>query len=61
MERRTFLGAVTGGLLGAPLTAEAQQAGKVARLGFLGTGGGANGEAFRQGCMISVTSRAATS
>ena len=29
MDRRTFLGALTGGLLAAPLAAEAQQAGKV--------------------------------
>ena len=33
MERRAFLGAVTGGLLAAPLTAEAQQATAVRRVG----------------------------
>ena len=36
MERRAFLGAVTGGLLAAPLAAEAQQAGRMYRVGFLG-------------------------
>src|SRR5262245_28583394 len=36
MDRRTFLGVVAGGLLGAPLVAEAQQAGKVFKLGLLG-------------------------
>jgi len=35
VERRAFLGAVTGGLLAAPLAAEGQQAGKVYRIGFL--------------------------
>ena len=35
MERRAFLGAVTGGLLAAPLAARAQQAGKVYRVGLL--------------------------
>jgi putative tryptophan/tyrosine transport system substrate-binding protein len=35
IDRRTFLGAVTGGLLAAPLAAEAQQAGKVYRIGVL--------------------------
>jgi len=35
VERRAFLGAVTGGLLAAPLAAEAQQAGKVYRIGWL--------------------------
>jgi len=33
VERRAFLGAVAGGLLAAPLAAEAQQAGKVFRIG----------------------------
>ena len=36
IDRRTFLGTVTGGLLAAPLVVEAQQAGKVYRIGFLG-------------------------
>src|ERR1700674_2419226 len=35
MDRRTFIGAVTGGLLAAPLAAVAQQRGKVARIGYL--------------------------
>jgi len=35
MNRRTFLGALTGGFLAAPLAAEAQQAGKVWRIGVL--------------------------
>jgi len=35
MERRTFLSTLTGGLLAAPLAAEAQQAAKVARIGYL--------------------------
>ncbi len=35
MERRAFLGAVTGSLLAAPLAAKAQQAGKVYTLGIL--------------------------
>ncbi len=38
MERRTFLGVVAGGLLAAPLAAEAQQAGKVARIAYLSSG-----------------------
>ena len=36
MERRVFLGALTGGLLAAPLAALAQQAPKVWRIGYLG-------------------------
>ena len=35
MERRTFLGVITGGLLAAPLAAGAQQRPKTARIGFL--------------------------
>jgi putative ABC transport system substrate-binding protein len=35
MDRRAFLGVIAGGLLAAPLTAEAQQAGKVWRIGLL--------------------------
>jgi putative ABC transport system substrate-binding protein len=53
MERRTFMAMLTGGLLAAPLVAEAQQAAKVARIGYLtGTNLAANPhlhEAFRQG------------
>jgi len=38
MDRRAFLGTLTGGLLAAPLIIEAQQAGRVARIGFLNNG-----------------------
>jgi putative ABC transport system substrate-binding protein len=55
MNRRTFLRTVGAGLLAAPLAAEAQQAGKVYRIGYL-AGGWASGtvdprplEAFRRG------------
>jgi putative ABC transport system substrate-binding protein len=37
MGRRTFLGTLTGGLLAAPLAGEAQQAGRVWRVGILAT------------------------
>ena len=36
MDRRAFIGTVAGGLLAAPLAAEAQQAGKLPTIGFLG-------------------------
>jgi putative ABC transport system substrate-binding protein len=36
MDRRAFIGTVAGSLLVAPLAAQAQQAGKVYRIGFLG-------------------------
>ena len=36
MDRRAFLGTLAGGLLAAPLVAEAQQAAKIARIGYLG-------------------------
>jgi putative tryptophan/tyrosine transport system substrate-binding protein len=51
IDRRTFLLATAGGLLAAPLAAEAQSAGKVARIGVLEYGGSVRGpahEAFRQ-------------
>jgi DNA-binding NarL/FixJ family response regulator len=35
IDRRTFLGVLTGGLLAAPLAAEGQQAGHVYRVGYL--------------------------
>jgi len=35
MDRRAFLGTLTGGLLATPLAVEAQQAAKVWRLGYL--------------------------
>jgi putative ABC transport system substrate-binding protein len=52
MERRTFMAILTGGLVAAPLAAEAQQAAKVARIGFLALNPAPNPhlqEAFRQG------------
>ena len=38
MDRRTFIGAVTGGLLAVPFVAKGQQAGKVAQVGYLSSG-----------------------
>ena len=38
MKRRTFLGTLAGGLLAAPLAVDAQQAGKVYRVGFIAFG-----------------------
>jgi hypothetical protein len=38
IDRRTFIGSVVGGFFVAPLAAEAQQAGKVYRIGLLGQG-----------------------
>jgi putative ABC transport system substrate-binding protein len=35
MDRRAFIGTLAGGLLAAPLAAEAQQAGKVYRVGWV--------------------------
>jgi putative ABC transport system substrate-binding protein len=52
MERRTFMVMLTGGTVIAPFAAEAQQADKVARIGYLATNLAANPhlhEAFRQG------------
>jgi putative ABC transport system substrate-binding protein len=53
MERRTFMTLVSGGLLAAPLAAEAQPAGRVYRVGVLlaapVSAVGANVQAFRQG------------
>src|SRR5437016_14569718 len=52
MERRTFMAMLTGGIVVASLSAEAQQATKIARIGFLSLNQGANAllhEAFRQG------------
>ncbi len=52
MDRRAFLSTIALGLLAAPLAAEAQQAAKVARIGFLAANLAANPhltEAFLQG------------
>jgi putative ABC transport system substrate-binding protein len=52
MERRTFIAMLTGGIVVAPFAAAAQQAAKIARIGFLGADLAANPpllEAFRQG------------
>ena len=55
MDRRAFLGTLTGGLLAAPLAVEAQPAGKVPRIGFLVASSASDSayarliEAFRQG------------
>jgi putative tryptophan/tyrosine transport system substrate-binding protein len=52
MDRRAFMVSITGSLLAAPLAAEAQEAAKVARIGYLSTNLAANPhiqEAFRQG------------
>jgi putative tryptophan/tyrosine transport system substrate-binding protein len=50
IDRRAFLGTLTGGLLAAPLVAEAQQPrGKSARIGLLGDVPPFLDEAFRQG------------
>ena len=48
MERRAFLSAVTGGLLAAPLAVEAQQAGKVHKVGLLSPPPGAYVAAFEE-------------
>jgi putative tryptophan/tyrosine transport system substrate-binding protein len=46
MDRRTFIGTLTGGLLAAPLAAEGQTPGKVARLGYLALGTATTNAAF---------------
>ena len=53
MERRAFIGTLTGGFLAAPLAADAQQTGKVPRIGFLSLTSPSDRplllDAFRQG------------
>jgi ABC-type uncharacterized transport system substrate-binding protein len=52
VDRRAFLGALTGGLVAAPLAAGAEQPGKVPRIGFLSAvtlGSSPVLDAFRQG------------
>jgi putative ABC transport system substrate-binding protein len=47
VDRRTFIGSLTGGLLAAPLAAEAQQAASLPRIGFLGTSSPSDPRAVR--------------
>jgi hypothetical protein len=64
MDRRRFLLTSLASALAAPLAAEAQQAAKVARIGYLSTNLAANPPHTRpsvKDCVTSVTSRAATS
>ena len=52
MDRRAFLGTLTGGLLATPLAAEAQQTAKIVRIGYLSSNLATSPhlrEAFRQG------------
>ena len=50
MDRRAFIGTLAGGLLAAPLAAEAQQAAKIFRIGYLALNPTPHfQEAFRQG------------
>src|SRR5258705_10569027 len=53
MNRRSFIGTLAGALLAAPLSAEAQQVGKVPRIGFLSVTSPSDRppllDAFRQG------------
>ena len=49
MERRAFITGAGAVLLAAPLAVEAQQRGKVWRIGVLSTADGPHWEAFRQG------------
>jgi len=54
MDRRVFIGTLAGSLLAAPLVAEAQSAGKTARVGWLALGPNAGPaavffDAFREG------------
>ena len=49
MDRRTFLGTLTSGLLAAPLAAEGQQTGKLWRIGYLDQGSMAGGRPYVDG------------
>jgi hypothetical protein len=50
MDRRAFIGTLTGSLLAAPFVAEAQQARRAVRIGFLSSSLSPAGlEPFRQG------------
>src|SRR5438309_11688230 len=46
MDRRAFIGTLTGGLLAAPLAAEGQQTGKVPRVGWLSPGSATSDQTF---------------
>ncbi len=48
LDRRAFLGTVAGGLLAAPLAAEAQPTGKMTRIGYLAVSPRPTDEVFRQ-------------
>jgi putative ABC transport system substrate-binding protein len=56
VDRRAFLGSLTGGLLAAPRAAEAQTAGKVYRIGYLLEG--PPGQTSPQGRALEETLRA---
>jgi putative ABC transport system substrate-binding protein len=50
MDRRAFIGSLAGSLLAAPLAAEAQQAGKIWRVGVVGNSPSPHlDDAFRKG------------
>src|SRR5262249_29504935 len=57
MERRGFLGAVTGGLFAAPLAAGAQDKGKVARVGYLSAGSRESQEPLYQAFLQGLSKR----
>jgi len=59
MERRAFLVMVSGGIVAAPLATEAQQAGKVVKIGVLHPGSGT--QQLFTALAESAMSRAATS
>ena len=67
MDRRTFIGAFAGGLLAAPMAAQAQPQTKAFRIGILSGSSVTSPEAvhiwdgFSRGCASSDTSRAETS
>ena len=64
-DRRAFIGTLAGGLLVSPFAAEAQQAAKVPRIGYLSLNLAGNPHTRARpsvkDCVTPVTSRAATS